>query len=144
MNYTDLSERLLKVADWSINAVGIRRIEKGERRVTPDDLTALARALEVSTATLLMPDFDTASPDDAVSLTGIETSISASQAWAWLTARDLWEPGYEDALRAFYLRAWPRWTREEVNQRFRAAMQKLREDVERDMFKHMDWQHGDD
>ena len=45
MNYKQLSERLQSKANWSINAVRIRRIESGERRVTPDDLWLLLSGL---------------------------------------------------------------------------------------------------
>lgn len=81
MNYTELSERLEKTAGWSINAVGIRRIEKGERRVTPDDLIALALALGVSPITLLMP--ATSDPADEVEVTGSD-KVTAERLWAWL------------------------------------------------------------
>ena len=47
MNYTQLSEELQRLGR-NINAVGIRRTESGERRVTPDDLSAFAIALNVS------------------------------------------------------------------------------------------------
>jgi len=83
MNYTDLSEQLGKAAGWSINAVGIRRTEKGERRVTPDDLIALALALGVSPITLLMP--ATSDPADEVEVTGAD-KVTADRLWAWLLA----------------------------------------------------------
>ncbi|OBF95708.1 hypothetical protein A5773_13860 [Mycobacterium sp. 852014-52450_SCH5900713] len=86
MNYTQLSERLQDLAGWSINAVGIRRIESGERRVTPDDLMALARALGVWPITLLMPDAE--SGQDAVTATGLPKSVTAEELWSWLTASD--------------------------------------------------------
>lgn len=86
LNYTQLSERLQDVADWSINAVGIRRIESGERRVTPDDLVALARALEVWPITLLMP--NTESGEDAVIATGLPKPVTAEQFWDWLQATE--------------------------------------------------------
>jgi transcriptional regulator with XRE-family HTH domain len=86
LNYTQLSERLQEVADWSINAVGIRRIESGERRVTPDDLMALARALGVWPITLLMP--DTEDGADRVRATGLSKTVTAEGLWDWLTASD--------------------------------------------------------
>ena len=82
LNYTQLSDRLQNVADWSINAVGIRRIESGERRVTPDDLLALARALGVSPIALLMPETDTSA--DTVTATGLPTPVTAEVFWDWL------------------------------------------------------------
>ncbi len=82
MNYKQLSERMRAVANWSINAVGIRRIESGERRVTPDDLVALALALGVSPVTLLMPAAD--EPTDEVEVTGSDGLLPAYAAWSWL------------------------------------------------------------
>ncbi len=85
MNYKQLSERLQSKANWSINAVGIRRIESGERRVTPDDLVALAVALDVSPATLLMPpNVDMADP---VRVTGLADPAAAIGVWEWLRGR---------------------------------------------------------
>lgn len=86
LNYTQLSERLQEIAGWSINAVGIRRIESGERRVTPDDLMALARALGVWPITLLMP--ATGTGEDAVIATGLPRPVTAEELWNWLTASD--------------------------------------------------------
>lgn len=84
MNFTQLSERLMGAAGWSINAVGIRRIESGERRVTPDDLMALAVALGVSPTTLLMPNSVTG--DESVEATGVKGGIEARRLWRWLRA----------------------------------------------------------
>lgn len=82
LSYTQLSKRLQERAGWSINPVGIRRIESGERRVTTDDLVALAVALEVSPATLLMPNAENA--EDQVRITGWPHAVDASEAWKWL------------------------------------------------------------
>lgn len=84
MNFTQLSEKLLAAANWEINPVGIRRIETGERRVTPDDLTALAIALGVYPVTLLMPLADAKS--DPVEVTGFGDDLTAEQLWDWLIA----------------------------------------------------------
>jgi transcriptional regulator with XRE-family HTH domain len=81
LSYTQLSDRLQRIAGWSINAVGVRRIEAGERRVNVDDLMALAVALEVSPETLLMPYAENA--DDQVRITGWEP-MDASEAWRWM------------------------------------------------------------
>jgi transcriptional regulator with XRE-family HTH domain len=86
MNMTQLSERLRDAANWAINAVGIRRIESGERRVTPDDLTALAVALGVSPITLLMP--AKVDKSDLVSVTGFDDGLTAEELWDWLAAED--------------------------------------------------------
>lgn len=105
LNYKQLSERLQDAAGWSINAVGIRRIESGERRVTPDDLVALALGLGVSPATLLMPVADKQS--DQVSVTGVAVPIDAARVWEWLTAqKPLLEDG-NDSWVEFVHTAWP-------------------------------------
>ncbi len=115
MNYKQLSERLERVASWSINAVGIRRIESGERRVTPDDLMALAVVLGVSPASLLMPDLATVAQDDLVPITGWQKPITASVVWRWLTA---YEPLIHGTLGTFIDRALPSWERAEYAKRF--------------------------
>ena len=80
MNYTELSERLQSAAGWSINAVGIRRIESGERRRQPqDDLMALALVLGITPITLLMP--YTAEPTTLVEAAGIPEPIPAVALW---------------------------------------------------------------
>lgn len=52
--YTELSERLTELGR-PIPVLGLRRIEKGERRVDVDDLVALARALGVPPVLLAFP-----------------------------------------------------------------------------------------
>lgn len=52
--YTELSDRLASLGR-PIPVLGLRRIERGERRVDVDDLVALARALSVPPAVLLFP-----------------------------------------------------------------------------------------
>ncbi|EHB54786.1 helix-turn-helix domain protein [Mycolicibacterium rhodesiae JS60] len=83
LNYTQVSDRLAAVG-WSISAVGIRRIESGERRVDVDDLVALAAALDVSPATLLVP--GSSHGDCIVEATGLNESIEVEFLWAWVTA----------------------------------------------------------
>jgi transcriptional regulator with XRE-family HTH domain len=112
MNYTQLSEKLLAAANWSINAVGIRRIESEERRVTPDDLIALALAFGVSPATLMMPAGD--DPNEEVSLTGVDTKVSASRLWLWLVGQQPLTSGramsfIEDSQPPWL---WPQWSRD--------------------------------
>src|SRR4051794_39405128 len=74
MNYTQLSERLRPLGR-SINAVGVRRTESGERRVSPDDLFAFAIALDVAPASLLMPNLDTVKQNDQVQITGWQKPV---------------------------------------------------------------------
>ncbi|ULN34192.1 helix-turn-helix domain-containing protein [Mycolicibacterium smegmatis] len=111
MNYTELSERLQSKAGWSINAVGIRRIEARERRVTPDDLTALAVALGVSPVSLLMP--NTAQKDEDIEVTGLRRQYTAEQVWEWLCATSTgYYPVEHESVEAFFRRAWPQWKQE--------------------------------
>lgn len=72
---------LLKEAGQPIPATGITRIEKGERRVDVDDLTALSVVLGVSPSALLLPPTD--SPDETVEITG-GGEVASDTAWAWL------------------------------------------------------------
>jgi transcriptional regulator with XRE-family HTH domain len=80
LQYTGLSARLAELG-WSLSPVALRRIEQGDRRVTVDDLVALAVALEVSPETLLMPYAENA--DDEVQITGWEP-MDAASAWRWM------------------------------------------------------------
>ena len=111
MNFTQLSEALQSRASWSINAVGIRRIESGERRVTTDDLMALAVALGVSPVTLLMP--NTTHADDKVSATGLVEAKTSRVVWEWLTASEWAYFAIQDTQptrpSAFFELAWPHW-----------------------------------
>jgi transcriptional regulator with XRE-family HTH domain len=91
LGYTELSERL-KDLDRHILPLGLRRIEAGERRVDADDLVALAVALDVSPATLLMP--NAATGDELVEVTGVNEKlaaegekITAEHLWEWLRCR---------------------------------------------------------
>lgn len=54
VTYTELVQRLSDLGR-PIPILGLRRIEKGERRVDIDELVALARALRVPAITLLFP-----------------------------------------------------------------------------------------
>jgi transcriptional regulator with XRE-family HTH domain len=113
LTYTQLSDRLKQQCSWSINAVGIRRIEELQRRVTVDDLVAIALALGVSPITLLMP--DTKTEDQLVKITGFRGRVSATALWDWLQA--------EEPLRServghlmFMARSWPPWFVGEVDE----------------------------
>lgn len=87
LNFKELSGKLKTVANWDLSAVAVRRIEECSRRVTVDDLTALAVALKVTPATLMMPDV-TIHPDEEVEApTGKEGSIPARTLWQWFTVR---------------------------------------------------------
>jgi transcriptional regulator with XRE-family HTH domain len=112
MNYKQLSETLESRANWSINSVGIRRIEDCERRVTVDDLMALAVALGVSPATLLYPN-----TEDAISeleITGLPNPENPRVIWEWLSA-SMWAYWLPERVGGFtkpsdfFRRAWPQW-----------------------------------
>ncbi|QZY46219.1 helix-turn-helix domain-containing protein [Mycolicibacterium austroafricanum] len=139
-NFTELSERLASEANWSINAVGIRRIEQGERRVTPDDLAALAVALGVSPVSLLMPKLRTVGTNDEIEFTGLRSPVRAEVGWLWLTAQDLPTPDAHptpSAARflAFLERACPPWVSVELADRWRADIKKLRQDAQRNLIE---------
>lgn len=143
MNYTEVSERLMKAADWSINAVGIRRIESGERRVTPDDLAALAVAFGVSPATLLMPSVRTVSTDDEVEVTGLRQALRAETAWEWISGRGM--PNDSDDIQqylSFVNRACPQWIREAAAEHYREVSQKAFDELTARMWG--DTPDGDD
>jgi len=112
MSFVQLSDRLAVDAQWSINPVGIRRIEARERRVTPDDLTALAVALKVSPVTLLMPGLpDAEDPTEMVEVTGIDAKVPAAKLLTWLRADHLSGGGSLVGLSpwAFMESALPKW-----------------------------------
>ena len=58
LTYVELSDRLTGLGR-PIPVLGLRRIERGERRVDVDDLMALADALQVMPADLLIPASET-------------------------------------------------------------------------------------
>jgi transcriptional regulator with XRE-family HTH domain len=131
LNYTELSETLQEVADWSINAVGIRRIESGERRVTPDDLVALALALGVSPISLLMPNYDSLDRRDLVEMTGRGEAVTAEVLWNWLRADHPLTDSTTDVLGyfAFITASLPRWIRERRERLFGEEMTRMQSDL---------------
>lgn len=64
-----------------MTASTITKIEKQGRRVTVDELVALAAALDVSPVTLMLPAVD---PGGAVPLTAELAAPSWKQAWRWM------------------------------------------------------------
>ncbi len=105
MPVTELSARLEAVGR-RIPPLGIRRIESGERRVDADDLVALALALDVSPATLLMPETD--SPEAPVELVSVAEPVDAHSFWNWLVAAwPLDESGL--SVMEFAANSWPKW-----------------------------------
>lgn len=63
---------------------GVADIERGQRTVSVDQLTALADALGVSPLALLMPHSVTGDAE-MVALTGVESSLGL-ELWNWLRA----------------------------------------------------------
>lgn len=96
-----------------IPPLGIQRIESGERRVDADDLVALAQALGVSPITLLIPEAQR--PGDQVSVTGVETSVSVQQLFAWLLAVMPLTGGGQRELMEFLIKSVPAWQINEGN-----------------------------
>ncbi len=108
LNYTQVSEQL-ETLGRSISAVGIRRIENGERRVDVDDLSAIAVALRVSPASLLMPNLEKVTEKDLVPITGWHKPITATVVWRWLTAV---EPLVRGTFGTFVDHGLPSWERD--------------------------------
>ncbi|MGA5466574.1 helix-turn-helix domain-containing protein [Mycobacterium sp. NPDC050041] len=117
LTYTQLSERLKDKAAWDISPVAVRRIEDNERRVSVDDLMALAVALRVSPITLLMP--DSVDRDTPVTVTGITERYAADLLWKWLRADWALPRRGDDASELFDLVApsLPAWERREYAER---------------------------
>jgi transcriptional regulator with XRE-family HTH domain len=81
----DVADRLERT-DRPMAHNTVSEIERGARRVDVDDLMALAAALNVSPATLLMPDTTEGEWETAVQATGLPEGVTAQQLWTWLTA----------------------------------------------------------
>ena len=124
MSYTEVSERV-KAGGWSLSPVAIRRIENRQRKVSPDDLTALAIALRVTPPALLMPDTETSS--DTVELTGMMlengTGIPAIAVWQWLRSERVFFSDVPNDASVLgqaitLLRSAPKWERAALNEEF--------------------------
>ncbi|WP_330330328.1 helix-turn-helix transcriptional regulator [Streptomyces sp. NBC_00536] len=90
----------------------VAKIERQERQVTVDDLSALAVVFGVSPSALLLP--LTPSPKDTVEVTG-GGSMPASDAWAWAQGRRplLLKEGFEQTQQMEHqLYGLPQWLRE--------------------------------
>jgi len=124
LSYTRLSERLEKIG-WPLTPAAVRRVENCERRITVDDLAAFAIALNVSPATLLMPQVDTAGRERPLTVTGNTpdetTSATAQDVWEWLTAQKFVLHTVD--LLSFGSLSWPRWVRDEVERDLRTEQQ---------------------
>lgn len=123
LTYTQLSERLDTEAHWGITPTAIRRIEEGSRRVTVDDLVALAVALKVSPSTLLMPHHSTAGARAKATGTGTQ---NASNIWEWLTARNaLKGEAGQKQLFEFWLSSWPSWEHDNMADEIQRRKQRI-------------------
>ncbi|WP_156773007.1 helix-turn-helix domain-containing protein [Nocardia sp. 852002-51101_SCH5132738] len=129
MSYTDVSDRM-REGGWSLSPVAIRRIENKQRKVSPDDLTALAIALRVTPPALLMPDTETSR--DTVELTGMVLGEKGAGApaiavWQWLRSEQvLFSDAPSDASMlgqaVTLLRSAPKWERAALNEQFAAQV----------------------
>ncbi|WP_270449963.1 helix-turn-helix domain-containing protein [Kocuria marina] len=81
MQYKELAEKLELLGN-PIPPLGLRRIEAGERRVSVDDLCALAVALDVAPVTLLLP--SDGSRELSSALTGVRAhEVAHNVQWLW-------------------------------------------------------------
>lgn len=113
----------LTEAGRETSPLAVRRVEEGRRRVDADDLAALAAVLNVSPATLLMP--QASAPDEPAGITGVVPAPSARRAWDWLTGRS---PVVDEPARSpwFYMHGSPVWSlRSEAHPAVQAARQLL-------------------
>jgi transcriptional regulator with XRE-family HTH domain len=85
LSYADLSRRLDELGR-PIAPLGLTRIRDHKRRVDVDDLVALALALDVSPATLLLPDTPAAGTNESAPVTEGGDDYPHRQIWSWLTA----------------------------------------------------------
>lgn len=108
LTFVALSEQL-GVLGRSIPPLGLRKIVAETRRVDADDLVAIAVALNVSPASLLMPNLATVAEDDLVPVTGWHVPVPAQHIWRWLTAS---KPFVGGMLGSFIDRALPAWERD--------------------------------
>jgi transcriptional regulator with XRE-family HTH domain len=108
LTYAALSERLGQI-DRPIPPLGLRKIVAETRRVDVDDLLGLAVALNVSPISLLIP-HDTASPNDMIEVTGVDSPEEAAEVWKWLGAHGpLGSAASGIAWLDFARRAFPQW-----------------------------------
>lgn len=114
LTYAQLARRLAK-AGQTVPTLGLRNIEAGVRRVDVDELVALALVLDVSPATLLMP--QRLSPGTTVHVQGLGADVSAERFWRWLTA----EYPLSGSVMAFYNDALPVWERDQLESKLGAV-----------------------
>jgi hypothetical protein len=85
LSYAELSRRLDE-RGRPIAPLGLTRIRDHQRRVDVDDLVALALALDVSPATLLLPDASVVGTSGSTPVTEGGDDYPREQIWSWLIA----------------------------------------------------------
>ena len=108
LTFVALSEQL-ETLGRPIPPLGLRKIVAETRRVDADDLVAIAVVLNVSPASLLMPNLSAVAEGDFVDVTGWHKPVPAQHVWKWLTAT---RPFVSAMLGSFVDRALPSWERD--------------------------------
>lgn len=119
----------LKEVGHSIPPTGITRIEKGQRRVDVDDLTALAVVLRTSPMALLLP--WSTQPDELVEVTGLGVR-AASDVWQWADGQSPASTSDTDPrgdIQRYWLDSRPPWTRAEYALRPAAPIRDARQSI---------------
>ena len=86
MSQADLSAALAD-RGHEVPELGIRRMEKGQRAVTVDDLTVLCLALDCSPAALLVPLPGRDGWEGMTEVTGHDGEVTPESVWRWVTQR---------------------------------------------------------
>lgn len=86
MSQADLSAALAE-RGHDVPPIGIRRMEKGQRAVTVDDLMVLCLALDVTPAALLVPLPGRDGWEGMTEVTGHDGEVSPESVWNWATQR---------------------------------------------------------
>lgn len=84
MSQADLSAALAE-RGHVIPELGVRRMEKGQRAVTVDDLAVLALALDCSPAALLVPLPGRDGWEGMTGVTGHDGEVFPESVWNWVT-----------------------------------------------------------
>lgn len=82
LSHTALSQKMSE-AGHQVSKTAVSEIENGARRVSADDLLAIAVALGVSPLELLLPP----NTDDPYRITGVGKDIPGADTWAWALMR---------------------------------------------------------
>lgn len=122
MPYAELSRRL-EALECPIPELGLRNIERGQRKVDTDELVALAIVLKTTPAFLLM--HDTKNMEDLVELPGHDP-LPAIRVWDWITGAEPIPGGAKDKTEFFQatLQSQPAWRIELLEQVFEMSKDK--------------------